>query len=537
MNTNSQQELGLEPQAEDPIPKVSRWHVSRQAWLAYAAAVLVSSIVTTIPLAVWIGPILILLFIDRMPRLISFVLFMTLSVTVFVVTQKGVIPVPDVEFYVMGVIIGILGFVTFWLQVAMKDRLPSILVPLVFPCVNVAIEYGASSGAFGSWGAVAYSQAGNLTLMQLASVTGIWGITFFLCWTASTVWWLITSVDVAKRKLPAAAMLYLVFAITIVAFGQYRITRGKAMLSQPNDGQQVACVIAPKGPYSPEVVLEWLDSARAEKNDESKKEQTAELLAQSRPAVFAELNYLLRKSTEQAEAGAKLIVWSEGALTTPPEFEQDVLDRCSELATTKSTNLAVALGVLRADLGTSQYIENKIVFINEDGSIAGEYKKTKIVPGEPSINGDGVIPSFDTKLAGRVSPLVCFDADFPNFVRQIGQGSTDVITPQTIVISANDWEEVSEQHMQMSAFRAVENGMWVVRSTSRGSSAVISPLGEVQGRISSFESSEPAMSGWISGGRIRTWYPIIGDVFAQASCIGLALLSLTAFINSRRNRE
>lgn len=516
---------------------VSPWPRWRQAGLLYVAAVFASSITATIPLAVWISPILILLFVERVPRLIGFLLFMAMFVTVFVITQKGVIPVPGVAFYVMGVIIGVLGFVTFWIQVAMKNRLPAVLVPLVFPSVNVAIEYVASTGAFGSWGSLAYSQAGNSTLMQLASITGIWGITFFLCWTVSTVWWLISRGESSNGKLPTEALIYLAFAISIIAFGQYRIARGKSILSQPNDGRQVACVVAPKGPYSPDIVLEWLESARGEGNDDSSASRTMELLAQCRPAVFAEFDYLLRKSTEQAEAGAKLIVWSEGALSTPPEFESDILARCCEFSKINSTNLAVALGVLRSDLGTGQFIENKVVLVNEDGVIAGEYNKTKTVPGEPSLNGDGVIPSFETKLVGRVSPIVCFDADFPNFVRQIGQHSTGDVTPETIVISANDWAEVSEQHMQMSAFRAIENGMWVVRSTSRGTSAVISPFGEIQSRMSSFESSEPTISGWISGGSAWTLYPIIGDALAQACCLGLVLMILAAFIRSKRDRN
>lgn len=527
MNTNPQQ---------DPRPKASQWHVSQQAWLLFAAAVFVGCITTKIPLAVWIGPILILLFLERMPRLIGLLLFMTFSVTVFIATQKGVIPVPDPQLYVMAVVIGILGFLAYWLQLAMKNRLPHLLVPLVFPCVNVAIEYAASGGEFGSWGAMAYSQAGNLTLMQLASVTGIWGITFFMCWTISTVWWLISHGDIAWRKLPAAAMLYLIFAIAIVAFGQFRITQGKAMMSQPNDGRQVACVVAPKGPNSPESVTKWLDSARAGQNDEARSEETAELLAESRPVVIEELEYLLRKSEEQAKAGAKLIVWSEGALSTPPEFEQEVIDRCSAFAKNNFTNLAAALAVLRPELGTTQYVENKIVFVSEDGSISGEYSKTKIVPGEPSLKGDGIVPAFDTELSGRIFPLVCFDADFPGFVSQIGNNSKDT-KPQTIVIAANDWSEVSEQHMQMSAFRAIENGMWVVRSTSRGTSAVISPLGEVRARLSAFESSEPVLSGWVSGNRMQTWYPIVGDILAHASCVGLILLILSAFITGQRNQK
>ena len=60
MNPNSQQELQQ---------KASRWYGSGQGWLLYLAAVFLTSISTTIPIAVWISPFLILLFIERMPRL------------------------------------------------------------------------------------------------------------------------------------------------------------------------------------------------------------------------------------------------------------------------------------------------------------------------------------------------------------------------------------------------------------------------------------------------------------------------------------
>ncbi|MFK7768849.1 MAG: nitrilase-related carbon-nitrogen hydrolase [Mariniblastus sp.] len=532
--------MNQSPQKTSP-KKPSRWHVTLQAWLLYIAAVFVGSIATTIPLAVWVGPILILLFLDQMPRLIGFVLFMLFAISVFVISQKGVIPVPDTEFYFMAVIIGLLGYFTYWLQVASKDRLPRFLVPLVLPCASVALEYGASAGAFGSWGATGYSQAGNLTLMQLASITGVSGITFFMCWTTSTVWWLVSSVKLSDKKIPAEAITYFVFAIAIIAFGQYRIAIGKALLSQPADGRQVACVIAPKGTYTPEIVFRWLDAARSEQSDAESgtatSNETQTLLDESRPVVFAELEYLLRKSVERATAGAKLIVWSEAALSTPPEFESEILDRCSEFAKKYSTNLAMTLGVLRPKTDAGKFIENKTVFINEEGGVLGEYFKTKTVPGEPSLNGDGMIPTFETKFVGRVSPIVCFDADFPNFVSQIGQTKTENTGPHTIVISANDWEECAGQHMQMSAFRAIENGMWVVRSTSRGTSAVISPLGEVQERLSSFECAEPAMSGWISGNRLQTWYPMIGDLLAQASCVGFLLLILMAIFGSKRSNH
>ncbi|MFK8111859.1 MAG: nitrilase-related carbon-nitrogen hydrolase, partial [Rubripirellula sp.] len=389
----------------EATPSESRWHVSRQAWLLYLTAVFIGSIATTIPLAVWVSPIAMLLFLDRMPRLIGFLLFFVLVVPLFVITQKGVIPVPETEFYAMAVIIGVLGYVPYWIQIASRARLPHLLVPLVFPCATVAIEYAASTGAFGSWGSLAYSQAGNLTLMQLASITGIWGITFFMCWTASTAWWWLSTPRPSERRVPVSTevIVYVTFAIAIIAFGQHRVTRGKAMLSQPNDGRQVACIVAPKGTYTPELVMRWLGAAREEASHQTgvNSERTTSLLAACRPAVFAELDYLLRKSTERANAGAKLIVWSEAALSTPPEFEAEVLKRCCGFAETHATNLAITLGVLHADRDPAKFIENKIVLINDAGSILGDYQKTNTVPGEPSLNGSGVIPSFETALSGN----------------------------------------------------------------------------------------------------------------------------------------
>ena len=54
----------------------------------------------------------------------------------------------------------------------------------------MAVEFiNTQTGPLGSWGSVAYTQYGNLPLMQLASVTGIFGIAFLIAWFASVVNW------------------------------------------------------------------------------------------------------------------------------------------------------------------------------------------------------------------------------------------------------------------------------------------------------------------------------------------------------------
>ncbi len=60
---------------------------------------------------------------------------------------------------------------------------------LYFPAAVVTIEYLMSFPPANSWFSLAYTQYGNLPLMQLFSVTGIWGLSFLIAWFASGLNW------------------------------------------------------------------------------------------------------------------------------------------------------------------------------------------------------------------------------------------------------------------------------------------------------------------------------------------------------------
>jgi apolipoprotein N-acyltransferase len=62
----------------------------------------------------------------------------------------------------------------------------SAWLTFVYPIAATAMDYFSSNGSpFGSFGAVAYSQRDFPAVMQIASVTGLWGITFIISWFAS----------------------------------------------------------------------------------------------------------------------------------------------------------------------------------------------------------------------------------------------------------------------------------------------------------------------------------------------------------------
>lgn len=68
-------------------------------------------------------------------------------------------------------------------------RFKGVLNTLVFPCTLVAAQFVYSHGPVGSWGSIPYTQSGNLPLIQLLSLTGLWGITFLIGWFAAVVNW------------------------------------------------------------------------------------------------------------------------------------------------------------------------------------------------------------------------------------------------------------------------------------------------------------------------------------------------------------
>ena len=108
------------------------------------------------------------------------------------------------------------------LAVAAAGRLSRTLV---FPAaVTTAELLGTLGSPFGTAGSTAYSQYGSLPLMQLVSVTGIWGLTFLVSWLAPVVnqaWesgWSASAVKVPAVLLVAAITAALLFGGARLAF-------------------------------------------------------------------------------------------------------------------------------------------------------------------------------------------------------------------------------------------------------------------------------------------------------------------------------
>lgn len=94
----------------------------------------------------------------------------------------------------------------------------------------------------------------------------------------------------------------------------------------------------------------------------------------------------------------------------------------------------------------------------------------------------------------RFSVLICFEDTFPNLARRFVNEGANFLT----VITNDAWfgrSSAPYQHLQASVFRAIENGVSIVRSANTGVSAFISPFGQVLERVQNQEGKDTFIMG------------------------------------------
>ena len=154
-----------------------------------------------------------------------------------------------------------------------------------------------------------------------------------------------------------------------------------------------------------------------------------------------------------------------------------------------------------------------------NGTIVLEYIKTK---SWYETYSDGIIPSVNTPY-GRIAITICFDNDFPNFIRQVGKAKVDIL-----LMPAYDTKAIKEFHAETSLFRGVENGVNVVRHVNEGCSYAIDYLGNVIDYLDHFDTVNRTMYSDIPTKRTFTFYAILGDWFAYSN-FALMILILVDF--------
>lgn len=473
-------------------------------WLVPAAALLLfANGANNIPLTAWLAPLFVLRFVRTQRRAwVGLVTTYLLLIAAFMFQFRGMVPIPGIGYYLFLVVYGIALAAPYAVDRLVSPKLRGLRKTLVFPAALVVIEYLVSLGPYGTWGSVAYTQFGNLPLLQLLSVTGLWGVTFLVSWFASTGNWLW---EEGWESVPArgGGILYAALVLAVLLLGGLRLA------VSPPSAQTVRVASISRRRVQPQPSDAAWGHALADK-------ATPAELAEVRAGAAAISDDLLARAEREAQAGAKIVFWGEGNAPVFKEDEPALLARGRELAAKYQIYLGMALGTWNR--GLHPPLENKIVLIKPDGQIAWEYFKARPVPGGEaaiSVIRDGKLHSLDTPY-GRISSVICFDADFPQLLAQAGALGADVLLDPS-----GDWRAIDPWHTQMASFRAIEQGFNLVRHTKGGLSAAYDYQGHRLAAMDDNQTTDYALVAQVPTKGVRTLYSRMGDWFAWLCLAGL----------------
>lgn len=410
--------------------------------------------------------------------------------------------------FYLPLLMGALLALPYWLDRLLRDRFHGVVRSMIFPVAYTALEFiYVSFSPLGSTGSLAYTQTGLTPLVQIASVTGIYGVTFLICWFASVAADLLHNEDPAGAR--RAALVYGVVLLSVLTFGGVR-------LLLPQSGGTVRVSGLHVYDLRSRPVQDTWDNVS--KDPQAFRNMTDRIL-----------NNLLAATAKEAAAGSKIVIWSELSPLMLYEDQDKYINAIRQCARENRILLVACPYILSQDLQGKD--TNKLLIVDEQGEVVLEHLKYGGAMFDNIVEGDRKLRIVPTAY-GNLSGVICWDADFPSVMRQEGRlGADMLLTP------AADWKEVDPIHSAPAYFRGIENGMSVLRQTVNGLSFASDSIGRYLARMDHFSSSDWVTVVQLPTHRSFTLYPIIGDSFALLDCLACLALGMVGITRYRRTRR
>ena len=396
----------------------------------------------------------------------------------------------------------------------------SFLICLIAPSLWVALELLRTYLFSGfPWALLGYSQYQWLTIIQVADITGVYGVSFLIVLVNVALFyvisWLVEQNVLELKPFPWAIAISTLSVLGIV------LTYGAWQLDYYANGNSSATQLRVG------VIQGNIDQAR--KWDKTYRQESVNRYD---------------KLSRQAAKDTDLLIWPESA--TPFFFEREPAYQRQVAAIVGDTNTSLLFGspTLRRYADGSPYLFNSAYLLSPQGEIVGRYDKRHLVPFGEYIplrsilffldklvvgigdfqSGIGdltlTLPQQEARLPLKFGVAICFEVIFPDLVRQMAKEGADFL----VTITNDAWfgDSVAPyQHFGMVVFRAVENRVAFARSANTGISGFIAPDGHILSTTPIF--TQEAIRGTIPIRTTTAFYSQYGDVFAWACVIVLAV--------------
>jgi apolipoprotein N-acyltransferase len=279
----------------------------------------------------------------------------------------------------------------------------------------------------------------------------------------------------------------------------------------------------------------------------------------SRDEILRQLTALQAETQRLQNAGAELVVWSEGAypITLPRDFSAD-FSPDSLAMIRRGFSVPVIIG---ADMYDAAHEDayNSAILLDGEGRAASHYDKVRLLAFGEHIPGIETFPwlrKFLPEGTGRftagkgptlltlrrpngqswkLGPVICYEDILQGFLQGVGQ-----LHPNLLVnLTSDSWfgaDTEPWEHLALAVFGSVELRVSMVRAVNSGVSALIDPNGRV---LQKTYADDPYRNPHAADGVVvtvpgmqdsRTVYVVVGNLFAYL-CVAatLVLAGIAAF--------
>jgi apolipoprotein N-acyltransferase len=391
--------------------------------------------------------------------------------------------------FILGLPMGLL----FFLDKLLYSKNKGFTTTLIFPLLYTSFDFLLNLfNPFGTLGILGYSQFDFLAFSQLASITGMWGLTFMITWFGSVVYWVLEN-DSPKEKIKQGITIYISLFILILVYGSIRLN-----IPLANSTVKIAGIHCQDKRVDGEKMNEYLE-----------KKDTVNFKIINDTII----NRLIQETIKQSNSGAKIIVWSEISSKILKQHEDSLITLFKSLA--RQQNIYLLTTPYTINSVSVSKPENKILLFSPNGELVLTHYKYGGNFMEGTVQGDKIIKAVNTEY-GKLSAIICWDGDFPTIVKQVGKLQSDIL-----FVPASDWEQIDPAHSVVTVFRGIENGCSVIRQTRNGLSIMTDPRGKVISQMDHFKNTSWVTVGQVPNEKWFTLYPIIGDLFGWLSFLGL----------------
>lgn len=369
------------------------------------------------------------------------------------------------------------------------------------------------------WGMLGHSQYRILPLIQVADISGVYGLTWLIVLANVVLYRVLRAVSGSGVPYPVkSALLLLIALIATLFYGFGRLNGPEATTGAP---LRVALI---QGNIDQDV--KWSPAFQ---------ERTV--------AIYERL------TREAAKGGVDLVVWPESAVPFFFQDEPHYAGRIRNLARELGAHLLIGSPAHELRNGRQTYLNSAFV-IAPDGETAGRGDKLHLVPFGEYVPLKRLLPFVNKLVVGigdfspgeHASPLsvgrttagllVCYEGIFPELSREYVRNGARIL----VNITNDAWYGRSSapyQHFSIAVFRAVETRTPLLRAANTGITAIIDQNGHIRTMTGLFV--EGFRGGEVRPGSGDSIYLKIGDAPAWLCVLLSAGVLLLAWMRRKNN--